>query len=145
MADLNACHFTGRLGRDPEVKHLPSGDAACNTSIAVGKRYKDKSSGEMVEQTTWVPLSFYGKTAELLGQYVKKGDQIRVSGEFVTRKYTTQGGEERTATEIKVLDLQLLGGQRRDGAAPAPAPAPARAPAPAQRQAAPGPDDDVPF
>lgn len=136
------CIFIGRLGRDPEVKYMPNGDAACNFSIAVGKKWKDKSSGESKEQTTWVGCSAFGKTAELLGQYAKKGSQIRVNGEFSVRKYTPKDGEEKTITEIRVQDFQLLGG--RPEGAPAPAPAPAQRPAP-RPAAGGGMDDDIPF
>lgn len=151
MADLNLCVFTGRLGRDPEVRRLNNGDAAVNISIAVGKKWKDKNSGEMKEQTTWVPVSFFGKTAELVGQYCQKGSHIRVTGEFSVRKYTDKDGNEKTATEIRGQDLQLLG-SRQDGAGGGGAPAPRQqqAPAPQQRQQASGGgygamDDDVPF
>jgi single-strand DNA-binding protein len=127
---------------------MPNGDAACNVSLAVSKKWKDKSSGETKEQTTWVPCSFFGKTAELIGQYGKKGGQLRVNGEFSVRKYTDKDGNEKTITEIRCQDFQLLGG-RPDGAAPAAAPA--RAPAAAPRQAAAqgggfgAMDDDIPF
>lgn len=140
MADLNFCVFIGRVGRDPEVRNMPSGEAVCSASIAVSRRWKDKASGETKEQTTWVPLSMFGKTAELFGQYAKKGSQVRVNGEFSVRKYTDKEGNEKTATEIKVQDFQLLGA-KPEGAAGAPAPA--RAPAPAPK-AAPA-DDDIPF
>ena len=139
MADLNMWVGIGRLGRDPEVRHMPNGDAAVNISIAVGKKWKDKNSGETKEQTVWVPCSFFGKTAELIGQYAKKGSQLRVNGEFHVRKYTDKDGAEKQITEIRGQDFQLLGA-RPDGAAAAPAPA--RAPAP-QRQAQ--ADDDIPF
>jgi single-strand DNA-binding protein len=146
LADLNLCVFTGRLGRDPEVKHLSSGDAAVNISIAVGKSWKDKNSGEKKEQTTWVPVSYFGKTAELVGKYCTKGSQIRVTGEFSVRKYTDKDGNEKQITEIRGSDLQLLGGRpegSQGGGAPAPAPRPA--PAPAPRAASGGFDDDIPF
>lgn len=141
MADLNLCVFIGRVGRDPEVRNLPSGEAVCSASIAVSKRWKDKASGETKEQTTWVPLSMFGKTAELFGQYAKKGTQVRVTGEFSVRKYTDKEGAEKTATEIKVQDFQLLGAKPEGGAG---APAPARAPAPAPKPAA-ADDSDIPF
>lgn len=143
MADLNLCVFVGRVGRDPELRNLPNGDAACNTSIAVSKRWKDKNSGEMKEQTTWVPLSMFNKTAELFCKFAKKGSQIRVNGEFSVRKYTDKDGNEKQATEIRVQDFQLLGGKPEgaEGGAPARAPAPA----PAQRQSSPAADDDIPF
>lgn len=143
MADLNLCVFIGRLGRDPELRRFQNGDAACNVSLAVGKKWKDKASGEMREQTTWVPCSFYGKTAELLAQYATKGSQIRVNGEFSVRKYNDKDGTEKQATEIRVQDFQLLGARPDGAGAPAQrpaAPAPARAPA-----GAPGPGDDIPF
>lgn len=144
MADLNLCVFTGRLGKDPEVRHLNNGDAAVNISIAVGKKWKDKNSGDMKEQTTWVPVSFFGKTAELVGQYCQKGSHIRVTGEFSVRKYTDRDGNEKFATEIRGQDLQLLGGRPDGAGAGAPAQQQRQAPAP-QRQAAPAMDDDVPF
>lgn len=133
------CLFVGRLGRDPEVRNLSNGDAACNFSIAVGKKWRDKASGETKEQTTWVRCSAFGKTAELIGQYAKKGSQLRVNGELSVRKYNDKDGVEKESTEIRVQDFQLLGG-KPDGAAPAPA----RAPAAAPRQA-PAQDDDIPF
>ena len=145
MADLNLCVFTGRLGRDPEVRRLQNGDAAVNISIAVGKKWKDKNSGEMKEQTTWVPVSFFGKTAELVGQYCQKGSHIRVTGEFSVRKYTDKDGNEKVATEIRGQDLQLLGSRQDGGGGGAPAPRQQQAPAPRQQQSAPSYDDDVPF
>lgn len=144
MADLNYCVFIGRLGRDPELRYMPNGDAACNISIAVGKKWKDKASGETREQTTWVPCSFFGKSAELLAQYAKKGAQIRVNGEFSVRKYT-KDGEEKQITEIRAQDFQLLGA-KPDGAGQG-APAQQRQQEPAQRpkQAQGGDFDDAPF
>lgn len=137
--DLNYCVFIGRLGRDPETKTLSNGEMACNFSIAVGKKWRDKASGETKEQTTWVRCSAFGKTAELIGMYAKKGSQLRVNGELSVRKYTDKDGAEKESTEIRVQDFQLLGG-KPEGAAPAPA----RAPAAAPRQA-PAQDDDIPF
>ena len=144
MADLNLCVFIGRVGRDPEARYLPNGDAACNASIAVSKRWKDKSSGEMKEQTTWVPLAMFGKTAELFCQYAKKGSQIRVNGEFSVRKYTDKDGNEKTMAEIRAQDFQLLGA-KPEGAGAAPAPAPAPRPAPRQSGGGGVADDDIPF
>lgn len=153
MADLNFFVCIGRLGRDPEVRYTPNGDAAVNISLAVGKKWKDKSTGEMKEQTTWVPFSFFGKTAELIGQYAKKGSQMRADGEFSVRKYM-KDGEEKTITEIKGKDFQLLGsrqdgdaGGQRPAAAPAArahAAAPARAPSGGGGYG-PSDSDDIPF
>lgn len=154
MADLNFFVCIGRLGRDPEVRYMPNGDAAVNISLAVGKKWKDKSTGEMKEQTTWVPFSFFGKTAELIGQYAKKGSQMRADGEFSVRKYTDKDGNEKTITEIKGKDFQLLGarpdgdaGGQRPAAAPAaraPSAAPARAPSGGGGYG-PSDSDDIPF
>lgn len=145
MADLNIFLCTGRLGRDPELRHLPNGDAALNVSIAVGKKWKDKASGETKEQTTWVRCSMFGKTAELMCQYAKKGTQVRITGELQVRKFTDKDGAEKESTEIRVSEFQLLGG-RPDGAAPASAARPPAA-APAARQASSfdSTDSDIPF
>ena len=141
MADQNLCLFVGRLGKDPEVKYFQSGDAYCNISIACGEKWKDKQSGEMKENTTWVPLVFTGKPAEILGQYAKKGSQIRIEGKFTVRKWQKDGVDQYT-TEIRVRDFQLLGG-KPDGAGgqqQAPAQKPKQ-----QKQSAPDMDDDIPF
>lgn len=144
MADLNLWVGIGRVGRDPELKHFSGGDPYCSTSIAVGKKWKDKNSGETREQTTWVPLQLFGKTAELFGKYAKKGSQIRVNGEFSVRKYTDKDGVERTATEIRVQDFQLLGG-KPEGAGGEQQQAPAQKPQQQRQSAAPDQDDDIPF
>lgn len=145
--DLNMCVFIGRLGRDPEVRYMPNGDAAVNVSIAVGKSWKDKNSGEKKEVTTWVPVSFFGKTAEIVGEYCRKGSQLQITGEFSVRKYTDKDGNEKTITEIKGDRMQLLGGKPEGGGG---APQQQRQAAPAQRAAAPArrnepADDDIPF
>jgi single-strand DNA-binding protein len=125
MADLNLWLGTGRLGRDPEVRHLANGEAVVNISIACSRQWKDKDSGEKKEQTTWVRVSFFGKTAELVGKYCKKGSQIRVTGELTVRKYKDKDDQEREVTEVRGTELQLLGGKPEGGGAPAPAPRPA--------------------
>lgn len=145
--DLNLFVCIGRLGRDPEVRYMPNGDAAVNISLAVGKTWKDKNSGEKKEVTTWVPVSFFGKTAEIVGEYCRKGSQLQITGEFSVRKYTDKDGNEKTITEIKGDRMQLLGGKPEGGGG---APQQQRQAAPAQRAAAPArrnepADDDIPF
>ena len=136
--DLNQFTCIGRLGRDPEVKYMNNGDAAVNISLAVGKSWTDKNTREKKEQTTWVPVSFFGKTAEIIGQYCKKGSQLMITGEFTVRKYTDKDGVEKQMTEIRGRDMQLLGskpdgaGGGQQGAAPA-------------RQQAQADDSDIPF
>ena len=110
MSDLNLCQFIGRLGRDPETRYMPNGDAACNFSIATSETWKDKNSGEKQERTEWVRCTAFGKLGEIAGQYLKKGKQCYVAGKMVTRKWTDKDGVEKYSTEIKVDQLQLLGG-----------------------------------
>ena len=120
--DLNRCEFIGRLGKDPEVRFIPSGDAIANLSIAVGKSYTDKA-GEKREETTWVPLTMFGKLAEIAGEYLKKGAQVYVAGEFHVRKYQAKDGTDRWATEVRVDKMQMLGSKsdaKPEGDKPAP-------------------------
>jgi single-strand DNA-binding protein len=107
--DLNQCQFIGRLGRDPETRYLPSGEAVTNFSLAVGWKSKDK------EGTEWVRCSTFGKLAEIAGQYLTKGKQCYVSGRMSTREWEKEG-VKHYSTEIRVDQLQLLG-SRDDGEA----------------------------
>lgn len=142
---MNQCNFTGRLGRDPEVRYAPSGDAVVNISIAVGKKWKDKNSGETKEQTTWVPINFWGKSAELIGKYCQKGSQIRVTGEFVVRKGQDKDGKEKYFTEIKGQDFQLLGGKPEGAGGGQQQQAAAQKPQQQRQAAGNDMDDDIPF
>ena len=112
MASVNKVILVGNLGRDPEMRYLPSGDAVANLAIATTDKYKDKT-GQMVEQTEWHRVSFFGRTAEVCGQYLKKGSQVYVEGSIRTRKYTDKEGVEKYATEIRGDRMQMLGGTRR--------------------------------
>lgn len=132
------------------MRNMPNGDAAVNFSLAIGRKWKDKVTGEQKEQTTWVPCSLFGKSAELFGKYARKGSQLRVNGEFSVRKYNDKDGNEKQITEIRVQDFQLLGarsdgdaGGQRPAAAPA-ARAPARAPSGGGGYG-PSDSDDIPF
>lgn len=106
--DMNQCNFTGRLGQDPEVKFLPSGDPVANLRFAVGKQWKDKQ-GQKQEKTNWITLVAFGKTAEIIQQWVKKGDQLRVTCEMQVREWEDQGGGKRYATDFVIRDMQMLG------------------------------------
>lgn len=146
MASVNKVIIVGNLGRDPEIRYMPSGDAVANISVATTDKWKDKQSGEQKEATEWHNISFFGKLAEIAGEYLKKGSQVYIEGKLQTRKYTDKDGVEKYATSIKAETLQMLGG-RQDGQQQAP-----RAAAPSQRQAAPQrqqqpamDDDSVPF
>ena len=101
--DVNSCHFVGRLGNDPTINSLPSGDQVANFSIAVGWKTKDKEGVE------WPRIVAFGKLAEICGQYLKKGSQVYVSGYMRTRKYTDKNGVERESTEYVADKMQMLG------------------------------------
>lgn len=113
--DLNACHFTGRLGQDPEVRHLPSGNMVANLRLAVGKQWRDKQSGAKQEATSWFTCVAFAKTAELAQQYLNKGDQVRLTCEAQERKWQDQQGNNRSTIEFVVREMQFLGGSRQQG------------------------------
>ena len=168
MASVNKVILVGNLGRDPETRSFPNGDQVSNVTIATTDRYKDKTSGEMKEITEWHRVSFFGRLAEIAGQYLRKGSQIYVEGSLRTRKWTDKDGVEKYTTEIRADSMQMLGSRQGmggqgaaedegggggQGYAPrAPAAAP-RAAAPAPRPPAPSRaasgfddmDDDIPF
>ena len=104
---LNQCNFIGNLGRDVELRYLPSGQAVASFSIAVSDDYKDKD-GNKVEQTEWVRISAFGKLGEICGQYLQKGSKIFVSGRMKTRKWQAQDGTDRYSTEIVASEMQML-------------------------------------
>ena len=108
MASVNKVILVGNLGRDPDLRYLPNGDAVANLAIATTETYKDKS-GEKQEHTEWHRVSFFAKTAEVCGQYLKKGSQIYIEGSLRTRKYTDKDGVEKYATEIRGDRMQMLG------------------------------------
>lgn len=111
MASVNKWIGIGNLGKDPEVRYLPNGDAAASISIACTDKWKDKQTGEQKEQTEWVRISFFGKLAEIVGQYLHKGSPIYVEGSLRTRKYNDKDGVEKFVTEIRADTMQMLGGR----------------------------------
>ncbi|MEY2769829.1 MAG: Single-stranded DNA-binding protein [Pseudomonadota bacterium] len=161
MASVNKVIIVGNLGADPETRYMPSGDAVTNIRVATTDRYKDKQSGEMKEATEWHRIAFFGKLAEIAGQYLRKGSQVYVEGSLRTRKYTNKDGIEQYATEIRADSMQMLGSRQGGGMggggggddggysprAQAPAQRPAAAPAAASRPASgfDDMDDDIPF
>jgi len=117
---LNKCTFIGNLGKDPEIRFTNDGKAIANLSIACGERYKDKN-GEQQEKTEWVNITAFGKLAEIIQSYVKKGSKIYIEGKMRTRKWTDKEGNDKYTTEIvldgfdgKMIMLDSKGG----GAAP---------------------------
>lgn len=114
MASVNKVILVGNLGRDPELRTMPSGDQLANFSIATTDTWKDKS-GQRQERTEWHRISLFGKQAEIAGQYLKKGSTIYVEGRLQTRKWTDKEGQERQTTEIAADRFQMLGGRDSGG------------------------------
>ena len=166
---LNKVILIGNLGRDPEVRYMPNGEAVCNFSIATSETWNDRQSGQRQERTEWHNITMYRRLAEIAGQYLKKGSQVYIEGRIQSRKYTGKDGIERTAYDIVANEMKMLGSRNAPGGSgsyddqggyqqPAQQYAPPQQnysseppPAP-RRQAAPAPaapvediDDDIPF
>jgi len=157
MASVNKVILIGNLGRDPEIRYMPSGDALATLNIATTDTWKDKS-GEKQEKTEWHRVSMFGRLAEIAGEYLKKGSQVYIEGRLQTRKYTDKDGVEKYSTEIVANEMKMLGGRagaggtadmdsapRASSSRPASgggAPAPSRAPA---GSAFDDLEDDIPF
>lgn len=109
MASVNKVIIVGNLGRDPETRYLPNGDAVTNIAVATTESWKDKNTGEKKEVTEWHRVTFYRKLAEIAGQYLKKGSSVYVEGRLQTRKWTDKEGVERFTTEIIADSMQMLG------------------------------------
>ncbi|MDE3021050.1 MAG: single-stranded DNA-binding protein [Pseudomonadota bacterium] len=114
MASVNKVILVGNLGRDPEVRYAPSGDAIANITIATSEQWKDKS-GEKQEKTEWHRVVFFGKQAEIVSQYLKKGSQVYIEGRLQTRKWQGQDGQDRYTTEVVADRMQMLGGRASGG------------------------------
>jgi len=169
MASINKVIIIGNLGRDPEVRYTPNGAAVCNVSVATTRNWKDKNTGEKVEETEWHRVVFYDRLAEIAGEYLKKGRAVYVEGRLKTRKWQDKDGKDNYTTEIVAENMQLLGGREGGGGGygggqgggdegysrePSEAPSrPAARPAPAASKPAPQKsstgfddmDDDIPF
>lgn len=150
MASVNKLILVGNLGRDPEVRYSPDGAAVCNVSIATTSQWKDRNTGEKREETEWHRVTFYGKLAEIAGEYLKKGRSVYVEGRIKTRKYQDkETGADRYSTEVIADQMQMLGGRDDTGAQTSDQARQQRQ----QRQAAPQApaanladmDDDIPF
>ena len=115
---VNKVILVGNLGKDPEVRYMPSGGAVANTTLATSESWKDKQSGETQERTEWHNLTFYGKVAEIAGEYLKKGSQIYVEGSIRTEKWHDKEGKDRYTTKIIVSEMQMLGSRSGAGAPP---------------------------
>ena len=130
MASVNKVILIGNLGRDPEIRYTPSGDALATLAVATTDTWKDKATGKIKTQTEWHRISFFGRIAEICGEYLKKGSSVYVEGSLHTRKYTDKDGVEKYATEIKGNTMQMLGGRQTEDLEE-PARQPQNAPVPA--------------
>jgi single-strand DNA-binding protein len=159
MASVNKVILIGNLGRDPEVRYAPSGSAICNVTLATTRSWKDKNSGEKVDETEWHRIVFYDRLAEIAGEYLKKGKQVYIEGRLKTRKWTDKDGVEKYTTEIIANEMTMLGsregmggggeeggGYSRERPAARPAAAsPAGKPAAKSSTGFDDMDDDIPF
>ncbi len=165
MASVNKVIIIGNLGKDPEVRYTPNGNAVCNLRIATTRTWKSKDSGEKMEETEWHSVVLYDRQAEIAGEYLKKGRPVYIEGRLKTRKWQDKEGVDRYTTEIVSDSMQLLGSREGTGGGAGPSdegapsgygdrPAPASRPAsaaPANKPAAKSAsgfdnmDDDIPF
>jgi single-strand DNA-binding protein len=161
---INKVILIGNLGQDPEVRYMPSGTAVANVSLATSESWRDRNTGETQERTEWHRVVFFGKLAEVVSQYCKKGSKLYVEGRLQTRKWQGQDGQDRYTTEV-VVDMrgtmQMLDSRGAGSGAAAPfdegfgqpeasppqagASAPQRTPASSQAPVDEGFDDDIPF
>ncbi len=143
---VNKVILIGNLGRDPEVRYMPSGNAVANVTLATTDAWKDKQSGEKQERTEWHNIVFYSRLAEIVGEYLKKGSQVYVEGRLQTRKWQDKSGNDRYTTEIIASEMQMLGGRGGStGYSAEPAPAAAKAAATDSGGSGGDFDDDIPF
>ena len=141
---INKVILVGNLGADPEVRHMPSGGAVANISLATTDSWKDRGTGERQERTEWHRVVFFNRLAEIAGEYLRKGSAVYVEGRLQTRKWQDQSGQDRYSTEIVANELQMLGGGSQGGASTS-RPARQAPSAPHQAPAVDDFDDDLPF
>ena len=111
MASINKVMLIGNLGRDPEMRYLPSGSAVCNIVVATSRNWKDKTSGDKVEETEWHRVALFDRLAEIAGEFLKKGRPVYIEGRLKTRKWTDKEGKDNYTTEVIAENMQLLGGR----------------------------------
>lgn len=147
---VNKVIIVGNLGNDPEMRYMPNGNAVTNISVATSETWTDKQSGQAQERTEWHRIAAFGKLAEIMGQYLKKGSQVYVEGSLRTRKWQDNNGQDRYTTEIIADNMQMLGSRPSGGSADFQAP-PAASSKPQEKFEAPKINhdddfaDDIPF
>jgi single-strand DNA-binding protein len=112
---VNKVIIVGNLGQDPDTKAMPSGMSVTNLRIATSESWKDKTSGEMKEQTEWHSVAMFGRLAEIAGEYLRKGSQVYIEGRLRTRKWQDKTGNDRYTTEIVANEMQMLGSRGGGG------------------------------
>lgn len=115
MASVNKVILIGNLGKDPDVRYMPSGEAVTNITLATTDTWKDKASGDKKEATEWHRVVFFRKLAEIAGQYLKKGSQVYIEGSLKTRKWQDKDGQDRYTTEIVADQMKMLGSRQGSG------------------------------
>ena len=140
MSGVNKVIILGNLGQDPETKHLPSGSAVTNISVATSETWKDKDSGEKKEKTEWHRIVAFNRLAEIIGQYLKKGSKVYIEGKLQTRKWQDKDGNDRYSTEIVASEMQMLDGKSQEPRQDMQQGEPAKQPTKNDF-----PDDDIPF
>jgi len=149
---INKVILVGNLGKDPEVRYMPNGQAVANVTIATSESWKDKNTGEQQEKTEWHRVVFFRRLAEIVGEYLKKGSKIYVEGKLQTRKWQDNQGQDRYTTEIIANEMQMLDSRGSGGGANAGGnnyssntPPPIEQSQAPQMAAAGDFDDDIPF
>ncbi len=140
MASINKVLLLGNLGRDPELRSTPKGNNVLNFPMATSRRWKDRETEEVHDETDWHRIVVWGRQAEVLSEYLKKGSQVHVEGRLQTRSWSDNDGAKRYTTEIVASRIQMLG-RPEDRTAPGPLEEPETPAAPAE----PNGDDDIPF
>jgi single-strand DNA-binding protein len=108
---INKVILVGNLGRDPEVRYMPNGNAVANITVATSESWKDKQTGETQEKTEWHRVVLFRRLGEIAGEYLKKGSQVYIEGKLQTRKWQDNNGQDRYSTEIVANEMQMLGGR----------------------------------
>ena len=144
MSSMQRMTFIGNLGSDPELRAMPDGKMVANVSVAVSEKWKDKTTGQMQERTEWLKCVAFGKLAEIMGDYLKKGAKVYMEGKIRTRKWEDKQGETRYTTEVVVNEMTMLDGSRPQ-AETRPDPRQPGNPKPAPTQDFGSFDDDIPF
>ncbi len=111
MNGINKVILVGTLGKDPEMRYMPSGGAVASISIATSEKWKDKTSGEQKEKTEWHNIVAFNRLAEIMGEYLKKGSQVYIEGKLQTDKYQAKDGTDRYSTKVQAFTMQMLGGK----------------------------------